>query len=42
MNRVTKSNNFLLLSATKKQVAKQQALECIPLVIEPPKNLFIE
>ena len=42
MIRVTKSNDFLLLSASKLQVANQKILECVPLILEPPKQFFAE
>ena len=42
MLRVTKSNNFLLLSASKMQIAKQKMLQCVPLILEPPKQLIVE
>lgn len=42
MIRVTKANNFLLLSASKLQIAKQKMLTCVPLILEPPKQLIVE
>lgn len=42
MIRVTKANNFLLLSASKMQIAKQKMLQCVPLILEPPKQLLVE
>lgn len=35
MIRIAKAENFILYSASKKQVRKQKPLECIPLVMEP-------
>ena len=40
--RVTKANNYLLLSAVRQQVATQKILESMPLVLEPPKKFFVE
>ena len=35
--RVTKSNNYVLLTASKLQVAHQKMLMCVPLILFPPK-----
>ncbi len=42
MNRVTKANGYLLLSATKLQVATQKIFESMPFVIEPNKMFLVE
>ncbi|CAD8122430.1 unnamed protein product [Paramecium sonneborni] len=42
LNRVTKLNNYLLLSATRIQVSTQKILECMPLVVEPPKIFTVD
>jgi DNA polymerase zeta len=38
MYRVSRLNDYLLLSASKLQVAEQSVLDCKALVLEPPKN----
>lgn len=38
--RLAKSENFLLVSPSKKQVFKQDSLECIPLVMEPNSSFY--
>ena len=38
--RLAKAENFMLISPSKKQVFKQDSLECIPLVMEPNSALF--
>ena len=40
--RVTKSNNFVMVSATQDEVASQPIMAFTPLVIEPPKKFFCE
>ncbi|EAR97516.2 DNA polymerase type-B family protein (macronuclear) [Tetrahymena thermophila SB210] len=40
--RVTKQYGYLMLSASRMQVASQKILECMPLVMEPPKMLFVD
>lgn len=42
MCRTAKQNEYLTLSATKKQVGSQSLLQCRPLVIEPPKEFYSE
>eukprot|EP01124_Arcella_intermedia_P010062 TRINITY_DN16619_c0_g1_i1.p1 TRINITY_DN16619_c0_g1~~TRINITY_DN16619_c0_g1_i1.p1 ORF type:complete len:101 (-),score=8.55 TRINITY_DN16619_c0_g1_i1:3-305(-) len=41
MLRLTKQQNYLLLSPSRQEVAKQRAPECIPLVMEPMSNLYV-
>lgn len=38
--RLAKAENFMLISPSKKQVFKQDSLECIPLVMEPNSAMF--
>lgn len=38
--RLTKAENFILISPSKKQVFKQDSLECIPLVMEPASAFY--
>lgn len=38
--RLAKAENYMLISPSKKQVFKQESLECIPLVMEPNSALF--
>ncbi len=38
--RVTKANDYLLLSSSRDQLKCQMTYEFIPLVREPPKNIF--
>ncbi|KAF2397497.1 polymerase zeta subunit [Trichodelitschia bisporula] len=40
MFRIAKSENFMLVSPSRKQVAVQNALECIPLVMEPQSAFY--
>lgn len=40
MTRIAKTENFLLLSPTKRQVRNQKPLECIPLVMEPASAYY--
>ncbi|ODV60720.1 DNA-directed DNA polymerase, partial [Ascoidea rubescens DSM 1968] len=40
MVRMCKAENFMLYSPSKKQVQKQTALDCIPLVMEPDSSYF--
>ena len=42
ISRVSKANGFLLLSATQKQVSEQPILQCQALLLEPPKQFFVE
>jgi DNA polymerase zeta len=38
--RLAKAENFMLISASKRQVFKQDSLECIPLVMEPNSAFY--
>ncbi|KAK6522081.1 DNA polymerase zeta [Arthrobotrys megalospora] len=40
MFRIAKPENFVLISPSRKQVGSQNALECIPLVMEPQSNFY--
>ncbi|PGH26674.1 hypothetical protein AJ80_01620 [Polytolypa hystricis UAMH7299] len=40
MFRIAKPENFILLSPSKKQVGQQNALECLPLVMEPQSDFY--
>ncbi|EPX71413.1 DNA polymerase zeta catalytic subunit Rev3 [Schizosaccharomyces octosporus yFS286] len=40
MFRIAKSENYLLVSPSAKQVAEQNALEALPLVMEPRSNMY--
>lgn len=40
MFRIAKPENFLLISPSRRQVASQNALECLPLVMEPLSNFY--
>ncbi|TQW01158.1 DNA polymerase zeta catalytic subunit [Cordyceps javanica] len=40
MFRIAKPENFLLISPSKKQVGSQNALECLPLVMEPQSAFY--
>ncbi|KAF9889779.1 DNA polymerase zeta [Aspergillus nanangensis] len=40
MFRIAKPENFLLVSPSRKQVAQQNALECLPLVMEPQSDFY--
>jgi DNA polymerase zeta len=40
MFRIAKPENFLLVSPSRKQVGQQNALECLPLVMEPQSNFY--
>ncbi|PKY07828.1 DNA polymerase zeta catalytic subunit [Aspergillus campestris IBT 28561] len=40
MFRIAKPENFLLVSPSKKQVGQQNALECLPLVMEPQSDFY--
>ena len=40
MFRIAKPENFLLISPSRKQVGQQNALECLPLVMEPQSAFF--
>eukprot|EP00897_Mesotaenium_endlicherianum_P009916 jgi/Mesen1/8953/ME000056S08359 len=40
MVRLAHSQNYLLLSASRLQVAQQPAMECLPLVMEPESRLY--
>lgn len=42
MYRVSRLNDYLLLSASKQQVAAQNVLECVALVLEPPKQYYTD
>ncbi|ODQ66790.1 hypothetical protein NADFUDRAFT_8577, partial [Nadsonia fulvescens var. elongata DSM 6958] len=40
MIRIAKAENFILVSPSRKQVAQQNALECLPLVMEPTSKFY--
>ena len=40
MFRIAKPENFLLISPSRKQVGQQNALECLPLVMEPQSSFY--
>ncbi|KAF3314982.1 DNA polymerase zeta [Orbilia oligospora] len=40
MFRIAKPENYVLISPSRKQVGSQNALECIPLVMEPQSNFY--
>ncbi|KAI5846317.1 DNA polymerase zeta catalytic subunit [Morchella snyderi] len=40
MFRIAKPENFMLISPSKRQVGSQNALECLPLVMEPSSNFY--
>ncbi|KAK4198463.1 putative DNA polymerase zeta catalytic subunit [Triangularia verruculosa] len=40
MFRIAKPENFVLISPSRKQVGSQNALECLPLVMEPQSNFY--
>lgn len=40
MCRISKAENFLMTSPSRKQVGEQNALECIPLIMEPETKLY--
>jgi len=40
MFRIAKPENFILISPSKKQVGQQNALECLPLVMEPQSDFY--
>ncbi|KAG0154063.1 hypothetical protein PDIDSM_1443 [Penicillium digitatum] len=40
MFRIAKPENFLLVSPSRKQVGQQNALECLPLVLEPQSDFY--
>lgn len=40
MFRIAKPENFMLVSPSKKQVGQQNALECLPLVMEPRSDFY--
>ncbi|EER38660.1 polymerase zeta subunit [Histoplasma capsulatum H143] len=40
MFRIAKPENFILISPGKKQVGQQNALECLPLVMEPQSDFY--
>ncbi|KAK4232294.1 hypothetical protein QBC38DRAFT_352795 [Podospora fimiseda] len=40
MFRIAKPENFMLVSPSRKQVGGQNALECLPLVMEPQSNFY--
>eukprot|EP00887_Chlorella_sp_A99_P007603 scaffold20.g7603.t1 len=42
MARLAHTQNYLLLSASREQVARQPAMECIPLVMEPESRLYTD
>ncbi|WEW57498.1 DNA polymerase zeta [Emydomyces testavorans] len=40
MFRIAKPENFILISPSKRQVGQQNALECLPLVMEPQSDFY--
>jgi DNA polymerase zeta len=40
MFRIAKPENYILVSPSRKQVGEQNALECLPLVMEPQSNFY--
>lgn len=40
MFRIAKPENFMLVSPNKRQVGAQNALECLPLVMEPQSDFY--
>jgi DNA polymerase zeta len=40
MFRIAKAENFILVSPSRKQVGQQNALECLPLVMEPQSGFY--
>lgn len=40
MFRIAKPENFMLISPSRKQVGQQNALECLPLVMEPQSDFY--
>ncbi|KAF3482303.1 polymerase zeta subunit [Arthroderma uncinatum] len=40
MFRIAKPENFILISPSRKQVGQQNALECLPLVMEPQSDFY--
>lgn len=40
LTRIAKAENFIMISPSKKQVAEQNAIECIPLILEPKTNFY--
>ncbi|PLB52421.1 DNA polymerase zeta, catalytic subunit [Aspergillus steynii IBT 23096] len=40
MFRIAKPENFLLVSPSRKQIGQQNALECLPLVMEPQSDFY--
>jgi DNA polymerase zeta len=40
MYRIAKPENFILVSPTRQQVGQQNALECLPLVMEPQSDFY--
>ena len=40
MFRIAKAENFVLVSPSRKQVGQQNALECLPLVMEPQSDFY--
>lgn len=40
MFRIAKPENFMLISPSRKQVGEQNALECLPLVMEPQSDFY--
>ncbi|RAL10610.1 DNA-directed DNA polymerase zeta catalytic subunit REV3 [Aspergillus homomorphus CBS 101889] len=40
MFRIAKAENFMLVSPSRKQVGQQNALECLPLVMEPQSDFY--
>lgn len=40
MCRLTKAENFMMISPSRKQVGEQNALECLPLILEPQTKLY--
>lgn len=40
MTRLSKAENYVLISPSRKQVGEQNALECLPLIMEPQSKLY--
>lgn len=40
MSRLTKAENYVMISPSRKQVGEQNALECLPLIMEPESKLY--
>lgn len=40
LSRITKAENFIMASPSKKQVGEQNAIECLPLILEPETKFY--